>query len=143
MSIGEAKARDQNVENVTFRQAPLPDETLARPALRALRRGEPSERALAAGLLAKWGDVDAVRPLIQAAVMDREAGVRSAAVAALRAIDHPDTARPLARVLDPRREVAACGFGPPVITRRREAGDESPALRPQADPAAPGTPPCR
>ena len=29
IEIGEAKARDQIVENVTFRQAPLPDETLA------------------------------------------------------------------------------------------------------------------
>lgn len=29
IEIGEEKARDQNVRNVTFRQAPLPDETLA------------------------------------------------------------------------------------------------------------------
>lgn len=28
IEIGEGKARDQNMENVTFRQAPLPDETL-------------------------------------------------------------------------------------------------------------------
>jgi len=77
----------------------LPDGSLARPALRALRRGKTAERAVAAGLLAKWGDVDAVRPLIRAAVMDREAGVRTAAVGALKAIDHADTARPLGKAL--------------------------------------------
>lgn len=52
-------------------------------------------------------------------------------------------ARRLARVLGRRREVAACGFVPPVATRRREAEDESPDLRSEADPAARETPPCR
>ncbi len=74
-------------------------EALARPALRALRRGEPAERRLAARLLARWGDVDALRPLLHAAVLDREKSVRDAAVAALREIGHPDTVRPLARAL--------------------------------------------
>jgi ribosome-associated translation inhibitor RaiA len=53
-------------------------------------------------------------------------------------------ARRLARVLDRRREIAACGFGPPVITRRREDGGESPVLtRREAGPVSPGTPRCR
>lgn len=36
IEIGEEKARDQNVQNVTFRQAPLPDETLAPESLDAI-----------------------------------------------------------------------------------------------------------
>ncbi len=74
-------------------------DALARPALRALRRGTPAERRIAAGLLARWGDVDAVRPLINTAIKDREKSVRAAAVAALEAIDHEDTLRPFARAL--------------------------------------------
>jgi len=77
----------------------LPPDALARPALRALRRGTPAERRIAAGLLATWGDVDAVRPLIYAATMDREKSVRRSAVAALKSIDHDDTVRPFARAL--------------------------------------------
>ena len=77
----------------------LPVDTLARPALRALRRGTPAERRLAATLLARWGDVDAVRPLINAAIRDREKSVRAAAVTALKDIDHPDTMRPFARAM--------------------------------------------
>jgi HEAT repeat protein len=75
-----------------------PDD-LARPALRALRRGTPAERRLAASLLARWGDVDAVRPLIHTAIKDREKSVRGAAVEALKEIDHEDTLRPFARAL--------------------------------------------
>ena len=55
----------------------LDGDALARPALRSLRRGTPAERVLAASLLARWGDVDAVRPLIYAAIRDREKDVRS------------------------------------------------------------------
>ncbi len=74
-------------------------DALARPALRALRRGTPEERVLAAELLSRWGDVDAVRPLIYAATMDRQRPVRRAAVSALKEIDHEDTVRPFARAL--------------------------------------------
>jgi hypothetical protein len=77
----------------------LPPDALARPALRALRRGTPSERRVAASLLAKWGDVDAVRPLIYAAMMDREKSVRRAAVDALKVVDHDETLEPFARAL--------------------------------------------
>ncbi len=77
----------------------LSPDALARPALRALRRGTPAERRIAAGLLARWGDVDALRPLIYTATMDRETSVRRAAVTALKEIDHEDTLRPFARAL--------------------------------------------
>jgi len=94
-----------------------------------------SRRPDANGREAQWCDVRA--RLRGGGVVSVEEAADDLHTAATRA------ARRLARVLDRRREVAACGFGPPVITRRREEGDESPALRPEADPAAPGTPPCR
>ncbi len=95
MAKGDERAKKFAAEAIDG----LPDESVARPALRALRRGKTAERVVAAGLLAKWGDVDAVRPLIRAAVMDRESSVRTAAIGALKKIEHTDTARPLGKAL--------------------------------------------
>jgi HEAT repeat protein len=79
--------------------AGMSPDAIGRPALRALRRGTPEERVVAAELLGRWGDVDAVRPLIYATIMDREAPVRRAGVRALQQIDDEDAIRPLARAL--------------------------------------------
>jgi hypothetical protein len=72
---------------------------VVRPALRALRRGETGTREVAARVLGRVGDVEAVRPLVTAAILDREALVRTAAVASLKQIAHPDTVMPFARAM--------------------------------------------
>ena len=98
--LQKAASGDERVQRLAADAlAGLPAESAARPALRSLRRGKTAERVLSTKLLARWGDVDAVRPLIRASVMDNDANVRAAAVAALTEIDHPETARPLGRAL--------------------------------------------
>jgi hypothetical protein len=77
----------------------LDADALMRPALRALRRGEPATREAAACALARVADVDVVRPLVTAAILDREAAVRVAAVASLKAIAEPGYVLPIARAL--------------------------------------------
>ena len=95
-----------------------------------------SRRPDANGREAQWCEVRA--RLRGGGVVAVEEGADDLHTAATRA------ARRLARVLDRRREVAACGFGPAVITRRREEGEEPPVLtRPEADPAEPGIRRCR
>lgn len=80
--------------------AKLPNETLYRPALRALRRGEPGSRVAAARVLGRVkDDTDVLRPLIRSAVMDRDRDVRFAAAGALREIGNPDVVKPLARAM--------------------------------------------
>lgn len=75
------------------------DATIRRPALRALRRGTPDERAVAARLLGRVEDVDVLRPLVHSAVMDREPSVRAAAAESLHEIGDPDVVKPLAKAM--------------------------------------------
>ncbi len=77
----------------------LDPDDVRRPALRALRRGEPAEREAAARALGKSRDVDVLRPLVAAAVLDRAATVRVAAVESLKEIADPDVVRPIARAM--------------------------------------------
>ncbi len=80
--------------------AKVPSDALFRPALRALRRGEPGSRATAAHLLGRIkDDADILRPLIRSAVMDRDPDVRSAAAVALHDIGNPDVVKPVARAM--------------------------------------------
>jgi HEAT repeat protein len=75
----------------------LDPDAVRRPALRALRRGEPAVREVAAVALGKAGGRDVLRPLITAAVLDREPAVRRAAAAAIKEIGDPDAIKPLAK----------------------------------------------
>ena len=79
--------------------AGLGAEAVQRPALRALRRGDPAVRELAARALGKVGDVDVLRPLLTAAILDREPLVRAAAVDSLKTIGAPESIRPLAKAM--------------------------------------------
>ncbi len=79
--------------------AGLDADDVRRPALRALRRGEPGAREVAARALAKSRDVDVLRPLIGAAVLDRSATVRVAAVESLKEIGDADAVRPIAKAM--------------------------------------------
>lgn len=109
LSEGEVRVEDllqRAVRSETARKLALealsgldPDD-VQRPALRSLRRGEPQDRALAASVLGRVGDEAVLRPLIYHAIMDREAEVRSSAVAALDEIEHADKLKPFIRALD-------------------------------------------
>jgi HEAT repeat protein len=77
----------------------LDPDAVRRPALRALRRGEPAVREVAAMALGKAGGRDVLRPLIGAAVLDRDAAVRRAAAAAIKEIADPDAIKPLAKAM--------------------------------------------
>jgi len=77
----------------------LSAEDKIRPALRMLRRGEPDGREMAAKVLAMVDDVDVIRPLVYAAIMDRSPKVRAEAVQALVKIDHADTVHPFGKAL--------------------------------------------
>jgi HEAT repeat protein len=77
----------------------LDADAVRRPALRALRRGEPAVREVAAMALGKAGGRDVLRPLIGAAVLDRDAAVRRAATAAIKEIGDPDAIKPLAKAM--------------------------------------------
>jgi HEAT repeat protein len=79
--------------------AGLDPDDVRRPALRALRRGEPAVREVAAHALGKSKDVDVLRPLIAAAVLDRETAVRLAAVDSLKEIGDADVVRPIAKAM--------------------------------------------
>ena len=79
--------------------AGLDADAVRRPALRALRRGEPGQREVAARALARGADEDVLRPLVGAAVLDRVAAVRAAAVASLKVIADVDVVRPLAKAM--------------------------------------------
>jgi hypothetical protein len=79
--------------------AGLDADEVRRPALRALRRGEPAVREVAARALGKSRDVDVLRPLIAAAVLDRAAPVRLAAVDSLKEIGDADAVRPIAKAM--------------------------------------------
>ena len=97
---GPASARKFAIEALRG----LQQEELLRPALRALRRGVPAAREVAARALGVVRDVDVVRPLVYAAIMDREEAVRAGAVASLPAIAAADIVtedvrRPFARAL--------------------------------------------
>jgi HEAT repeat protein len=77
----------------------LDPDDVRRPALRALRRGEPAAREAAARALGKSRDVDVLRPLIAAAILDRSATVRVAAVDSLKEIGDADVVRPIAKAM--------------------------------------------
>lgn len=77
----------------------LDADALRRPLLRALRRGDPAAREVAARALAKVGDDDVLRPLITASVLDREHSVRTAAVASLKEIGDADVVKPIAKAM--------------------------------------------
>jgi HEAT repeat protein len=77
--------------------AGLDASSVRRPALRALRRGEPAQREVAARALAKDADRDVLRPLIVAAILDREPLVRAAAVETLKAIGDADVVPAMAK----------------------------------------------
>jgi len=77
----------------------LDADAVRRPALRALRRGEPAAREVAARALGKSSDVDVLRPLVAAAVMDRAAAVRVAAVESLKEINDLDVIKPIAKAM--------------------------------------------
>ncbi len=77
----------------------LDSDALRRPLLRALRRGEPATREVAARALGRVGDADVLRPLITASILDREHAVRVAAVASLKEIGDPDVVKPIAKAM--------------------------------------------
>lgn len=77
----------------------LDADALRRPLLRALRRGEPAAREVAARALGKVGGEDVLRPLITASILDREHTVRAAAVASLKEIGDPDVVKPIAKAM--------------------------------------------
>jgi hypothetical protein len=80
--------------------ATVPVESLFRPALRALRGGEPGTRAVAATALGRMKDeVDVRRPLLRSAVMDKDPEVRLASAAALRSLADPQIVKPLAKAM--------------------------------------------
>ncbi|MCE9637524.1 MAG: HEAT repeat domain-containing protein [Planctomycetes bacterium] len=80
--------------------ASLPADATFRPALRALRGGEPGSRVAAARALGRIkDDTDILRPLIRSAVMDRDATVRAAAASSLREIGNGDVVKPIAKAM--------------------------------------------